>query len=119
MKKGPLKALTLQACIYKSVKTGLFLKSFVATSVFLFNIVVLFCQTTWYLKVKTSISILSLTTYGARIDYQNRLFLQTCKYRPVKRLWHWLLEGHSAPWIKGQYKEEERLHQAGFKLMTS
>ena len=60
----------LQACIYKSVKGGLFFKSFVATSVD-------------YFILKTSISTLNLTTHGAIIDIKLWPVLQTCKYRPV------------------------------------
>ena len=33
----------LQACIYKSVKTGIFIKSFVDPNVVYFQIVMLFC----------------------------------------------------------------------------
>ena len=49
----------LLACNYKTVKTGLFLKSFVAPSVAYFQIMVHFCKRPWYLKVKASISILN------------------------------------------------------------
>ena len=80
----------LQACIYKFVKIGHFLKPFVATSGVEFKIIMLFCARTWSLKVKTGISILNLSACGATIDLKNKPVLQTCKYRPVKRLYHWL-----------------------------
>ena len=62
----------LQACNYKTVKTGLFLKSLVAPSVVDFQITMLFCKRTWYLKVKANMSILNLTTHGATNDLKNR-----------------------------------------------
>ena len=80
----------LQASIYKSVKTGLFLQSFVDTSIIKLKIILLFCQRTLYLKVKTRIRILNLTTRRAITDFRNRPVLQTCKSRPVKCLLHWL-----------------------------
>ena len=58
--------------LYKFEKTGQFLKSFVATSVAYFHNIMLFCKRTWYLKVETGISILNLTTRGAKIDLKNR-----------------------------------------------
>ena len=61
----------LQACIYKSVKVSLFLKSFVATGIVYFNIIMLFCKGTRYLKVKTGNSILDFTIRGAIRDSEN------------------------------------------------
>ena len=50
----------------------------------------LFCERAWYFKVKTGISILKLATRRFINDLNIGLFLQTCKYRPVKQLCHWL-----------------------------
>ena len=57
----------------------------------------LFCTRTWYFKVKTGISILNLTERGAIIDFKNGPALQSCKYRPVKCLWHWAPASNKFP----------------------
>ena len=47
----------LQACIYKSVNTGLFLTSLVATKIVKLMLLMLDSRSIWYLKVITSINI--------------------------------------------------------------
>ena len=47
----------LQACIYKSVNTGLFLISLVATCIVKFTMLMLDSESIWYLTLKTSINI--------------------------------------------------------------
>ena len=61
----------LQACIYKSVKVSLFFKSFVATGIVYFNIIMLFCKRTRYLKVQTGNSKLDFTIRGTKRDFKN------------------------------------------------
>ena len=42
--------------------------------------------------MKTGICILNLTARRLTIDFKNRYVLQICKYRPIKRLKHLLLQ---------------------------
>ena len=62
----------LQVFIYKSVKTGLFLKLTTATSIFEFNkIMLVFTFKTKVLKFLSTI-ILNMTTLVAEIDFKSR-----------------------------------------------
>ena len=81
----------LQACIYKSVKTGLFLKPFIDTRVVKFN-KMMPVFTFKYQDLWPKCMILwSQTTLGAKLILKILLFAQTCKQRPVKCLQHHLL----------------------------
>ena len=73
----------LQACVYKSVNTGLFLKPLVAKS---FNkLMHIFSFKYKVLKLKSMI-LLILAILAAAIGFKIGLYLQTCTYRPVKCL---------------------------------
>ena len=61
----------LQACIYKSVKTGLFLTSLPTTSIVKFMMLLLESLGIWYLKVKASINEWNKTILVATDDVKN------------------------------------------------
>ena len=67
----------LQACIYKSVKTGLFLTSLVATSVVKFMLLMNVSRSIWYLEVKTSINMWNYTILMVTDDVKNSPVLAT------------------------------------------
>ena len=76
----------LQACIYYPMKTSLFLQSLVVTSAVKLYLLVLVGWSTTYLKVKTSVSGLNLTTLVTACDYKKTLvFSQVGKYKLVNR----------------------------------
>ena len=60
----------LPACIYKLVDTSGFLASLTVTSKAKLNQLMLVCLTTLYLKEKTSVSKLNLTTLVATSDFK-------------------------------------------------
>ena len=61
----------LQACIYKSLNTGLFKKAFVAASVDKINIIMLFSSSTLYLKVKKDMNLFNLTRLVATNNFNS------------------------------------------------
>ena len=70
--------LYLQVC-----KTGLFLKSIIASHVVKFNMLMLVFAFNDQVLQQKSMKILNQVTLVATNDFKNRPVLQTCKYRPV------------------------------------
>ena len=81
----------LQACIYKAVNTGLFLKITFSPKYYQIK-----CGNDRQVKFFVLKSENKTWTYWNRhylllhVILKIGLFLQTCKHRPVKRLQHWL-----------------------------
>ena len=65
--------------MYKSVITGPFKKSLVNTSIVKFIMLILDSFSTWFIKVKTSVSILNLTILVATCDFLNTLMITDLK----------------------------------------
>ena len=61
----------LMACIYKSVNTGLFLKSPVAASIFKFVFLLLESLSALYVKANTITSVKNLSTLAGTSDFKN------------------------------------------------
>ena len=74
----------LQAFIYKSVNTGIFLIPLVATSIVEFKLLILDC-----LNIKKSKQAPAYWIWQClwlQVNFKIAQYLQTCKYWPVKRL---------------------------------